>query len=438
MSPTMSMWQCKSGCPYMPRRLAPSGLAASRSGSPAWSAARWRARSASTAAAPPTPRPSASWAGSPAIRAGGRVFRKRSRSPMEPDSVEIRVLGCLIEKQRTTPDAYPLSLNALRLACNQSTNREPVVDYDEQAVVEALRRLALRGWTRLASGAGSRARKYRHLLNEAIGLDDAEISVMAVLMLRGPQTPGDLKQRGRRPHDLGDLGAVHETLDRLIERELVSRHARQPGQKEDRYEQLLGEGSSEAAASTAVGGGNAGGGLDVAKATLLTELREHSLVIGEVTLSSGATAQYYVDARRALLRPAGFRAAGELIAAAAVEAGATAVGGPATAAVPPSCAPPAVPAGGGPGWLFVRRARQPHGLRRWVEGPVSDGDKVLVVEDTVTTGGSTVKAIERIKEQGLDPVGVVAVVDRLAGGGGGIEAAVAAPYRALVTIDELY
>src|SRR5215475_13875493 len=106
---------------------------------------------------------------------------------MDADAVEIRVLGCLIEKQHTTPDVYPLSLNALRLACNQSTNREPVVDYDEQAVVEALRRLALRGWTRLTSGAGSRARKYRQLLDEAFGLDDAlQISLLAVLMLRGP------------------------------------------------------------------------------------------------------------------------------------------------------------------------------------------------------------------------------------------------------------
>ena len=91
---------------------------------------------------------------------------------MEPDAVEIRVVGCLIEKQRTTPDAYPLSLNSLRLACNQATNRDPVVDYDEATVAEALRRLALRGWTRLASGAGSRARKYRHLLPEALGVDD--------------------------------------------------------------------------------------------------------------------------------------------------------------------------------------------------------------------------------------------------------------------------
>ncbi len=163
---------------------------------------------------------------------------------MEPDAVEIRVLGCLIEKQRATPDVYPLSLNSLRLACNQSTNREPVVDYDEATVVEALRRLALRGWTRLASGAGSRARKYRHLLDEAFGLDDAEVSLLAVLMLRGPQTPGELKQRAQRLNDFADLGAVQETLDRLVERALAARHERRPGQKEDRYEQLLGGGVS--------------------------------------------------------------------------------------------------------------------------------------------------------------------------------------------------
>ena len=163
---------------------------------------------------------------------------------MEPDAVEMRVLGCLIEKQRTTPDAYPLSLNSLRLACNQSTNREPVVDYDEQTVVEALRRLALRGWTRLASGAGSRARKYRHLLDQAFGLDDAEVALLAVLMLRGPQTPGELKQRGQRLYDFADLAAVHDALDRLVERGQVARHERRPGQKEDRYEQLLGGPSS--------------------------------------------------------------------------------------------------------------------------------------------------------------------------------------------------
>jgi uncharacterized protein YceH (UPF0502 family) len=168
---------------------------------------------------------------------------------MEPDAVEIRVLGCLIEKQHTTPDVYPLSLNSLRLACNQSTNREPVVEYDEQTVVEALRRLALRGWTRLASGAGSRARKYRQILDGAFGLDGAEISLLAVLMLRGPQTPGELKQRGQRLHDFGDLAAVQETLDRLVERGQVARHERRPGQKEDRYEQLLGGASVAAPAS---------------------------------------------------------------------------------------------------------------------------------------------------------------------------------------------
>jgi orotate phosphoribosyltransferase len=178
--------------------------------------------------------------------------------------------------------------------------------------------------------------------------------------------------------------------------------------------------------------------LDAAKRTLLAELREHSVVIGEVTLASGAKAQYYVDARRALLRPAGFHAAGELIAAAAAAAGASAVGGPATAAIPPSCAALAVPAGQGLVGFFVRGERKQHGLQRWVEGPVEPGDKVLVVEDTVTTGGSTVQAIEKIKEQGLEPVSVIAVVDRLAGGGEAIEAAAAAPYRALVTIDELY
>ena len=178
--------------------------------------------------------------------------------------------------------------------------------------------------------------------------------------------------------------------------------------------------------------------LEAAKRTLLAELREHSLVIGEVTLSSGATAQYYVDARRALLRPAGFRAAGELIAAAALEAGASAVGGPATAAIPPSCAALGVPAGENLVGFFVRGERKQHGLQRWVEGPVEMGARCLVVEDTVTSGGSTVKAIERVREQGLEVAAVVAVVDRQAGGGEAIEAAADAPYRALVTIDELY
>jgi uncharacterized protein len=159
---------------------------------------------------------------------------------MEPDAVEIRVVGCLVEKQRTTPDAYPLSLNALRLACNQATNRDPVVAYEESTVSDALRRLALRGWTRLASGAGSRARKYRHLLPEALGVDDAELSLLAVLMLRGAQTPGELKQRSERLHAFADLASVEETLGRLVERGYVARHERRPGQKELRYSQTLG------------------------------------------------------------------------------------------------------------------------------------------------------------------------------------------------------
>jgi orotate phosphoribosyltransferase len=178
--------------------------------------------------------------------------------------------------------------------------------------------------------------------------------------------------------------------------------------------------------------------LDAAKSTLLAELKEHSLIVGEVMLASGATAQYYVDARRALMRPAGFRAAGELIAAVADEVGAAAVGGPATAAIPPSCAAIAVPAGQRLVAFFVRGERKEHGLQRWVEGPVEAGMRCLVVEDTVTTGGSTAKAVGRIREEGLEVAGVVAVVDRLAGGGERIESAAEAPYRSLLDIDEIY
>jgi hypothetical protein len=152
---------------------------------------------------------------------------------------EIRVLGCLLEKQRTTPDAYPLSLNALRLACNQSTNRDPVLEYDDAVIRDALHRLERRGFTRLASGAGSRAAKYRHLLAEALPMDSAEQAIICVLMLRGAQTPGELKQRTERMHAFTDLSDVQETLGRLIERQLVARLERRPGHKEERYLQLL-------------------------------------------------------------------------------------------------------------------------------------------------------------------------------------------------------
>jgi uncharacterized protein len=168
---------------------------------------------------------------------------------VDVDAVEIRVLGCLIEKQRTTPDQYPLSLNALRLACNQSTNRDPVVEYDERQIKAALDRMSNRGWTRFASGASSRALKYRHLLDEALSLSNAEISVLAVLMLRGAQTLGELKQRTERMHRFESLPAVAETLDALASRELVARLERRPGQKEERWAQLLGGDAPEAPAA---------------------------------------------------------------------------------------------------------------------------------------------------------------------------------------------
>jgi uncharacterized protein YceH (UPF0502 family) len=156
-----------------------------------------------------------------------------------PDHVEIRVVGSLLEKQRTTPEAYPLSVNSLRLACNQATNRDPVVDYDERTVVAALERLHRRGWTRMASGAGSRARKYRQLFDQALAVDREQVAVLCVLMLRGSQTPGELKQRAERLHPLPDLAALSSVLEGLVERELVAPRPRRPGQKEERYVHLL-------------------------------------------------------------------------------------------------------------------------------------------------------------------------------------------------------
>jgi orotate phosphoribosyltransferase len=173
---------------------------------------------------------------------------------------------------------------------------------------------------------------------------------------------------------------------------------------------------------------------------LVAELREHALVIGEVTLASGQKAQYYVDAKRALLRPPAFRAVGKLIAAEAMQRGAAAVGGMTMGADPLASAAIGADAGEGLVGFFVRKEKKEHGLQRWIEGPVLEpGTRCLVVEDVVTTGGSTVRAIERILEEGHEIAGVVSVVDRLAGGGEAIqEAAGGAPYRALVTIDELY
>jgi orotate phosphoribosyltransferase len=174
-----------------------------------------------------------------------------------------------------------------------------------------------------------------------------------------------------------------------------------------------------------------------ARERLIAELREHALVIGEVTLTSGATAQYYVDAKRAILLPAGFRALGELVAEEARARGASAVGGMTMGADPVACA--ALGADAEVKAFFVRKERKEHGLQRWVEGPLLEpGERCLIVEDVVTTGGSTIKAIERVKEEGFEVAGVVSVLDRLAGGGEAIEQAAGAPYRPLTTIDDVY
>ena len=156
-----------------------------------------------------------------------------------------------------------------------------------------------------------------------------------------------------------------------------------------------------------------------------------------MTLTSGRTAQYYVDAKRAILLPEGFRALGELVAEEARERGATAVGGMTMGADPVACS--ALAAGADLKAFFVRKERKEHGLQRWVEGPLLEpGERCLVVEDVVTTGGSTIKAIERVEEEGFQVVGVVSVLDRLAGGGEAIERAAGAPYRALATIDDVH
>jgi orotate phosphoribosyltransferase len=175
-----------------------------------------------------------------------------------------------------------------------------------------------------------------------------------------------------------------------------------------------------------------------ARETLVRELRRHALVIGEVTLTSGRTAQYYVDAKRAILLPDGFAALGELVRAEAERTGATAVGGMTMGADPVACA--ALAAGAPVKAFFVRKERKKHGLQRWVEGPpLRPGERCLIVEDVVTTGGSTVQAIGRVREEGFEIAGVTSVLDRLAGGAEAIEAAAnGADYRPLTTIDDVY
>jgi orotate phosphoribosyltransferase len=175
-----------------------------------------------------------------------------------------------------------------------------------------------------------------------------------------------------------------------------------------------------------------------ARDTLIAELREHALVIGDVTLTSGKKAKYLIDAKRAILRPAGFRALGELVAEEAARVGATAVGGITMGADPIACS--ALAGGADVKAFFIRKERKEHGLSRWVEGPpLEPGERCLVVEDVVTTGGSTVKAIDRVREEGQAVAGVLVILDRLEGGGDTLrQAAGDAPYTALTTIDDVY
>ena len=174
-----------------------------------------------------------------------------------------------------------------------------------------------------------------------------------------------------------------------------------------------------------------------ARERLVGELREHALVIGSVTLTSGAQAQYYVDAKRAILRPVGFAALAELLAAQVGEWGATAVGGMTMGADAVACA--ALAGGVQAKGFFVRKDAKAHGLQRRIEGPpLLAEDRCVVVEDVVTTGGSTLAAIAALREAGQEICGVVSVLDRLAGGGAAIEREAGAPYVALSTIDDIY
>lgn len=204
---------------------------------------------------------------------------------MDADAIEIRILGCLVEKQRTTPDVYPLTLNALRLACNQSTNRDPVVSYDEETIRTALARLSRKGFARLASGPGSRVVKYRHLLEEALNVTPGQLAVLAVLMLRGAQTPGELKGRTDRMYPFAALREVQSVLEELIDRGLVERLERRPGQKELRYRLVL-EGQAPDEAETVPAAHDRLGVLEERIAALEATVERLSLRLGDPSLES--------------------------------------------------------------------------------------------------------------------------------------------------------
>jgi uncharacterized protein len=158
---------------------------------------------------------------------------------VEPDDVEIRVVACLVEKQRTTPDQYPLTINSLRLACNQATNRDPVVQYDETTIRAGLERLRRRSWATLASWSTARAVKYKHVLDQTLQLTPAQLGLLTVLMLRGPQTPGELRTRTERLYRFESNEELARTLGELTERELAAPLARRPGERGQRYAHLL-------------------------------------------------------------------------------------------------------------------------------------------------------------------------------------------------------
>jgi uncharacterized protein len=200
--------------------------------------------------------------------------------------VEVRVLGSLLEKQRLTPDVYPLTLNALRLACNQTTSRDPVTSYEDAEIREALDRLHARGWTRLASGAGSRAPKYRHLVPDALSLDDGEMALLAALMLRGPQTASELRARSERMHVFPSQEAVDTTLEGLAGRRLAVLQERRPGEKAARWAHLLsGRATAEPSSSVPAAAPAADdrvGQLELEVAALRAEVAElRTLIEGE-------------------------------------------------------------------------------------------------------------------------------------------------------------
>lgn len=202
---------------------------------------------------------------------------------MDLTATDVRVLGCLIEKELTTPDQYPLTTNSLRLACNQKTNREPVVDFSDSVVDQAMLRLRQAGLARTVSAQGMRTSKHRHVLGEALGLDREELALLSTLMVRGPQTAGELRGRTERMATFESVAEVEAMLGDLAGRAgeaLVARLDRQPGQKEERWVQLLGGEEFEAGLlDTRVPGAKAasGGGPAVEALTARVETLEREL-----------------------------------------------------------------------------------------------------------------------------------------------------------------